>query len=169
MTLLMMVIYHQTKTPISFWYRRGLNPRSFIQLLESLLVELTRTHVYLYKYILFYFFLFFYFLFFGCIEVIFPIYKSNLINKKKEKEGKYEGHFGHEKDLYFFSIWWGFILYSAKKKKKKRFILYCIVFQTKFFRKLKRLLTVKVVYSWEKRSINKDSLFHTNSKAPNSY
>ena len=44
MTLLMMAIYHQTKTPISFWYRRGLNPRSFIQSSETLPIELTGTH-----------------------------------------------------------------------------------------------------------------------------
>ena len=36
--------YHQTKTPISFWCRRGLNPRSLIQLSETLPVELTGTH-----------------------------------------------------------------------------------------------------------------------------
>ena len=38
--------YHQTKTTIGFWYRRGLNPRSLIQPLETLPVELTRTHPY---------------------------------------------------------------------------------------------------------------------------
>ena len=41
--LLMISIYHQTKTPISFWYRRELNLRSFIQLLETLPIELTIT------------------------------------------------------------------------------------------------------------------------------
>ena len=40
----MIVIYHQTKTLISFWCRRGLNPRSLIQLSETLQVELIRTH-----------------------------------------------------------------------------------------------------------------------------
>ena len=40
----MIVLYHQTKTPISFWYRWGLNSKSFIQPLETLPVELTETH-----------------------------------------------------------------------------------------------------------------------------
>ena len=34
-------LYHQTKTPIGFWYRRGLNSISLIQPLETLSVELT--------------------------------------------------------------------------------------------------------------------------------
>ena len=42
--LLMIVLYHQTKTPISFWCRRGLNLRSFIQPSEILPVELTGTY-----------------------------------------------------------------------------------------------------------------------------
>ena len=41
--LLMIALYHQIKTPISFWCRRGLNPRSLIQPSETLLVELTGT------------------------------------------------------------------------------------------------------------------------------
>ena len=40
----MIAPYYQTKTPISFWCRRGLNPRSFIQPSETLSVELTGTH-----------------------------------------------------------------------------------------------------------------------------
>ena len=40
----MIAPYHQTKTPINFWYRRGLNPRSFIQPSETLPVELIGTH-----------------------------------------------------------------------------------------------------------------------------
>ena len=40
----MIAFYHQTKTPISFWYKRGLNHRSLIQPSETLLVELTGTH-----------------------------------------------------------------------------------------------------------------------------
>ena len=36
--------YYQTKTPIGFWCRRELNSRSPIQQLETLLVELTKTH-----------------------------------------------------------------------------------------------------------------------------
>ena len=39
----MIVFYHQTKTPISFWCRQ-LNPKSLIQQLETLLVELIRTY-----------------------------------------------------------------------------------------------------------------------------
>ena len=39
--LLMITLYHQTKTPISFWCRRGLNPKSLIQLSETLPIELT--------------------------------------------------------------------------------------------------------------------------------
>ena len=42
--LLMIALYHQTKIPISFWCRRGLNHRSLIQPSETLLVELTGTH-----------------------------------------------------------------------------------------------------------------------------
>ena len=40
----MIALYHQTKTPISFWCRQGLNPRSLIQPSETLPVELTGTH-----------------------------------------------------------------------------------------------------------------------------
>ena len=40
----MVFAYHQSKTPISFWYRRRLNPRSLIQLSETLSVELTGIH-----------------------------------------------------------------------------------------------------------------------------
>ena len=40
----MIAHYYQTKTPISFWCRRGLNPRSLIQPPKTLPVELTRTH-----------------------------------------------------------------------------------------------------------------------------
>ena len=36
--------FYQTKTPISFWYRRKLNPKSLIQPSETLPVELTGTH-----------------------------------------------------------------------------------------------------------------------------
>ena len=36
--------YYQTKTPIGFWCRRELNSRSPVQQLETLLVELTKTH-----------------------------------------------------------------------------------------------------------------------------
>ena len=42
--LLMIAIYHQTKTPISFWCRQVLNPKSLIQSLETLAVELLGTH-----------------------------------------------------------------------------------------------------------------------------
>ena len=38
------VFYYQTKTPISFWYKQGMNSRTFIQLSETLPVELTGTH-----------------------------------------------------------------------------------------------------------------------------
>ena len=40
----MIALYHQIKTPISFWYRRGLNRRSLIQPSETLPVKLTGTH-----------------------------------------------------------------------------------------------------------------------------
>ena len=40
----MIAFYDQTKTPISFWCRRGLNPKSLIQPSEILPVELTGTH-----------------------------------------------------------------------------------------------------------------------------
>ena len=35
---------HQTKKPIGFWYKKELNLKSLIQLLETLPIELTRTH-----------------------------------------------------------------------------------------------------------------------------
>ena len=38
------VFYYQTKTPNKFWYKWRLNPKSFIQPLETLPVELTKTH-----------------------------------------------------------------------------------------------------------------------------
>ena len=37
--------YHQTKTPIGFLCRQGLNPESLIQPSETLPVELTGTHL----------------------------------------------------------------------------------------------------------------------------
>ena len=40
----MIALYHQTKTPISFWCRRGLNPGYLIQPSETLSIELTGTH-----------------------------------------------------------------------------------------------------------------------------
>ena len=40
----MVFAYHQSKTPISFWYRRRLNLRSLIQPSEILPIELTETH-----------------------------------------------------------------------------------------------------------------------------
>ena len=42
--LLIIVLYHQTKTPISFWCKRGLNPKSLIQPSKTLPIELTETH-----------------------------------------------------------------------------------------------------------------------------
>ena len=42
--LLIIALYYQTKIPISFWCKRGLNPRSLIQPSETLPVELTGTH-----------------------------------------------------------------------------------------------------------------------------
>ena len=43
-SLLMIVLYNQTKTPINFWCRQELNSRSLIQSSETLPVELTETH-----------------------------------------------------------------------------------------------------------------------------
>ena len=40
----MIALYHQIKILISFWCRRGLNPKFLIQLSETLPLELTRTH-----------------------------------------------------------------------------------------------------------------------------
>jgi len=37
--------YHQTKTPINFWCKWELKPRSLIQLSETLLIELIGTHL----------------------------------------------------------------------------------------------------------------------------
>ena len=42
--LLMIVIYHQTKTLISFWCRQGLNPKSLIQPSKTLPIKLPGTH-----------------------------------------------------------------------------------------------------------------------------
>ena len=42
--LLMITIYHQTQTSISFWCKRGLNPKSLIQPSETLAVDLAGTH-----------------------------------------------------------------------------------------------------------------------------
>jgi len=42
--LLIIALYYQIKTPISFWCRQGLNFRFLIQLSETLPVELTGTH-----------------------------------------------------------------------------------------------------------------------------
>ena len=36
--------YYQTKTPNDFYCKQGLNLRSFIQPLETLLIQLTETH-----------------------------------------------------------------------------------------------------------------------------
>ena len=43
-SLLMIALYNQTKTPINFWCRRELNPKSLIQSSETLPVELIGTH-----------------------------------------------------------------------------------------------------------------------------
>ena len=43
--LLMITHYHQTKTLISFWCRRRLNSKSFIQPSETLPVELIGIHI----------------------------------------------------------------------------------------------------------------------------
>ena len=43
--LLMIALYHQTKTLISFWCRWGLNLKSLVQPSETLSVELTGTHI----------------------------------------------------------------------------------------------------------------------------
>ena len=40
----MIALYHQTKTPISFWCKQGLNPKFLIQQSETLPVKLTETH-----------------------------------------------------------------------------------------------------------------------------
>ena len=42
--LLMIVLYHQIKTPISFWCRQELNLRYLIQPSETLPVKLIETH-----------------------------------------------------------------------------------------------------------------------------
>ena len=69
-SLLMKTLYHQTKTPINFWCRRGLNHRSLIQPLKTLTVELTRTYnIYIYIYI----FLSAFFLFFTILLVTYII------------------------------------------------------------------------------------------------
>ena len=43
-SLLLIVLYHQTKTPIGFLCKQGLNLRSFIQPSETIPVKLTGTH-----------------------------------------------------------------------------------------------------------------------------
>ena len=42
---LIITLYYQTKTPISFWCRQRLNPKSLIQQSETLPIELTGTHI----------------------------------------------------------------------------------------------------------------------------
>ena len=42
-------LYHQTKTPIGFWSGQELNPTSFIQPSKTLLVELIRYTLIIYK------------------------------------------------------------------------------------------------------------------------
>ena len=41
----MIILYHQTKTLISFWCRQRLNLKSLIQPSEILPIELTGTHI----------------------------------------------------------------------------------------------------------------------------
>ena len=41
----MIALYHQTKTPIGFWYKGGLNFRFLIQLLETSPIELIEIHM----------------------------------------------------------------------------------------------------------------------------
>ena len=48
--LLMVTLYHQIKTSISFWCRQGLNRKSLIQPSETLLVELIGTHYCMYRF-----------------------------------------------------------------------------------------------------------------------
>ena len=43
--LLIIHLYHQTKSPISFWCRQGLNSRSLIQPSKTLPVDLNGTHL----------------------------------------------------------------------------------------------------------------------------
>ena len=40
----MIILYYQTKIPISFWCKQELNPEYLIQPSETLPVELTETH-----------------------------------------------------------------------------------------------------------------------------
>ena len=42
-------LYHQTKIPIGFWYKRGLNPKSLIQPSETLPVALIRYTLIIYR------------------------------------------------------------------------------------------------------------------------
>ena len=42
--LSMKILCHQTKTPISFWCRQGLNSKSLIKSTKTLLITLTETH-----------------------------------------------------------------------------------------------------------------------------
>ena len=44
--LLMITLYHQIETSISFWCERELNSKSLIQPLESLPVKLIETHMF---------------------------------------------------------------------------------------------------------------------------
>ena len=79
-------------TLISFLCRRGLNPKSLIQVLETLLVELTRTHIsninywcvdFFFLYTFFLMNLLIYFNIFITIYLsIYNIYIYNTINKR---------------------------------------------------------------------------------------
>ena len=48
--LLMIILYNQIKTSINFWCWQRLNPKSFIQPTEILLIKLTGTHKHYFNY-----------------------------------------------------------------------------------------------------------------------
>ena len=54
----MRAFYHRTKIPISFWCRRGLNPKSLIQPSKILPIELIGTHYHFYYYYYYYYYYF---------------------------------------------------------------------------------------------------------------
>ena len=70
---LIIALYYQTKTPISFWCRRGLNPKFLIQPSEILPVELIETH--LFSLLLIAFVLFIYF-----FDIILSYFGSEILN-----------------------------------------------------------------------------------------
>ena len=84
----MITIYYQIKILISFWCRQGLKPKSFIQPLEILPIELIGTHdlKYLRICIHFFFFLRWYVFIFKLLYDSYLLYQELVLWFKKKKK-----------------------------------------------------------------------------------